>query len=195
LIIRQLLFARGNQRIQLEWIIRATRWGFNTAAAVFQSSKDTLSLSGCSGTAMRRRHYSSPVCFADQVAGLRPQEPRVRIKRIYDPRARGDGTRILIERRWPRGLKKELADLDLWARDLAPSPELRKWFGHDPNRWRTFRRRYRLELRDRAAELSALKLRATKRPVTLLYGARNTQNNHAIVLAQAIVNARLPHDS
>ena len=95
----------------------------------------------------------------------------------------------MVDRLWPRGLKKELAHVDLWARDLAPSSELRKWFGHTPERWREFRRRYRNELRDRAAQLAALKLRSTKRPLTLLYAARDTQNNHAIVLAEAIGNA------
>jgi uncharacterized protein YeaO (DUF488 family) len=140
----------------------------------------------------RARHNSSPVCYEGRATDLRSRQPRIRIKRVYEPRARGDGIRILVDRLWPRGLKKELLHLDLWARELAPSPALRKWFGHEPDRWHEFRRRYLLELADRAGELSALKFRATRRPLTLLYGARNQQFNHAIVLEEAIRNAQLP---
>ena len=101
----------------------------------------------------------------------------------------------MVDRLWPRGVAKERARLEFWARDLAPSTELRKWFGHSPTRWREFRRRYLIELRDHAGDLAALKLRSTKRPLTLLYAARNTENNHAMVLAEAIGNAQLPADS
>lgn len=143
----------------------------------------------------RTRQYSSPVCYADEAKGPQSQRPRIRIKRVYEPPARGDGARVLVDRLWPRGVAKERARLEFWARDLAPSTELRKWFGHSPTRWREFRRRYLIELRDHAGDLAALKLRSTKRPLTLLYAARNTENNHAMVLAEAIGNAQLPADS
>ncbi len=140
----------------------------------------------------RARSRSSPVCYLDSAPERRSRAPRVRIKRVYEPPARGDGFRVLVDRLWPRGLSKERARLDLWAQELAPSTELRKWFRHEPQRWAEFRRRYLTELQDRAAELSALRLRATRRPLTLLYGSREERLNHAIVLADAI--QRAAHD-
>lgn len=113
-------------------------------------------------------------------------EPDVRIARIYDDPGAGDGYRVLIDRLWPRGVAKERARLDEWARALAPSAELRRWFGHDPARFDDFRERYRAELAARGEELDALRRRARDGTVTLLYGARDREHNDAVVLAELL---------
>jgi uncharacterized protein YeaO (DUF488 family) len=110
----------------------------------------------------------------------------VRTKRAYDPAEPGDGYRVLIDRLWPRGVSRERAHLDEWARDLAPSTDLRKWFGHDPERFGEFRKRYRGELREHADQIEELRRRAEKGPVTLVYGARDEQHNDAVVLAEVV---------
>lgn len=110
----------------------------------------------------------------------------VKIKRIYDPAAKSDGYRVLVDRLWPRGIKREQAAIDEWARDVAPSQELRHWFGHDPERFDEFRLRYIEELHDHEEELQALRNRARKGPVTLLFGARDTEHNNAAVLAEVL---------
>jgi uncharacterized protein YeaO (DUF488 family) len=139
----------------------------------------------------RRRANRSPVCFAEEhEVQAAARDPDVRIRRIYDPRGRADGFRVLVDRLWPRGMTKERAALDVWARDLAPSAELRTWFHHDPKLWAEFRKRYRSELRDREADLVALRARSTRRRVTLLYAARDPRFNHAAVLRDAIIDAR-----
>jgi uncharacterized protein YeaO (DUF488 family) len=115
--------------------------------------------------------------------------PDVRTRRIYDDAEPGDGFRVLVDRIWPRGITKQEAALDAWMRELAPSTELRKWFGHDPKRWRVFRTRYRKELARHAAEAEALRKRATQERVTLLYGARDREFNQAVVLAEVIREA------
>ena len=108
----------------------------------------------------------------------------VPIKRAYDPPARNDGKRVLVDRLWPRGLSREAAALDLWLKEIAPSTELRKWFGHDPDRWEEFQRRYEAELGDAAAPAVDQLLDLLKDgPVTLIYGARDTEHNDAVVLA------------
>jgi uncharacterized protein YeaO (DUF488 family) len=111
---------------------------------------------------------------------------RIQIKRIYDAPDQSDGVRVLVDRLWPRGVTKKAAALDFWMKELAPSTELRKWFGHDPARWEGFRQRYRRELREHAKELDVLKAQAAKRRVTLLYGARDTKHNEAVVLQEAL---------
>jgi uncharacterized protein YeaO (DUF488 family) len=108
--------------------------------------------------------------------------PDVRLRRAYEPPTPDDGTRILVDRLWPRGVSKAEAALDLWARDVAPSSELRHWFGHDPARWEEFKRRYRKELTAHPAALRPLVEAAAKGPVTLIYGARDTEHNEAVVL-------------
>jgi uncharacterized protein YeaO (DUF488 family) len=113
-------------------------------------------------------------------------EPNIRIKRIYDAPARSDGWRVLVDRIWPRGVKKQDAALDDWLRELAPSPGLRKWFGHEPKRWPEFRKRYRAELRKHASELQTLRQRAARKRVTLLYGAKDQQFNQAVVLEEML---------
>jgi len=110
----------------------------------------------------------------------------VQIKRISEPRARGDGYRILVDRLWPRGVAKDAAGLHAWARDLAPSTELREWFGHRSPRWGEFRKRYRRELAAHEAELEGVRNLARKRPVTLLYAARDREHNHALVLKEVL---------
>lgn len=108
----------------------------------------------------------------------------VHTKRVYDPPEPGDGFRVLIDRLWPRGVSRERARLDQWARDLAPSDDLRKWFGHDPERFGEFRRRYREELREHGDEIAELRNRAENGPVTIVYAARDEERNDAVVLAE-----------
>jgi uncharacterized protein YeaO (DUF488 family) len=121
---------------------------------------------------------------AAEVYGRR--EVRVQVKRVYDPRAWGDGLRILVDRLWPRGVRKDEAHLYRWAKELAPSTELRRWFNHEPKRWLQFGRRYRKELSQRATQLEALKHLARRRRITLLYAARNREQNEAVILKRAL---------
>ena len=110
----------------------------------------------------------------------------VRTKRAYDPAEAGDGHRVLIDRIWPRGVKRDALRLEEWARDLAPSAELRRLFGHDPERFGEFRSRYRAELAARGDELEALRRRARRGTVTLVYAARDREHNNAVVLAELL---------
>lgn len=105
-----------------------------------------------------------------------------RIKRIYDSPARGDGKRYLVDRLWPRGVKKTDAHLDGWCKEVAPSDGLRRWFGHDPARWEEFQRRYLAELEERDEAWRELLEGGRKGIVTLLYAARDTEHNEAVVL-------------
>ena len=106
----------------------------------------------------------------------------IRTKRVYEAPAKGDGARILVDRLWPRGLSKEKAQVDLWLKDIAPSTGLRKWFAHDAEKWQEFRRRYEAELERNDEQVAALREEAAKGPVTLVYGARDTEHNEALVL-------------
>lgn len=122
----------------------------------------------------------------------------VRIKRAYEPAEKGDGHRVLVDGLWPRGVKKDRAALDLWARDLAPSTPLRTWFGHEPARFGEFARRYRSELRRGPARelLRRLAALAATRTVTLVYGARDEAHNQAVVLREVLremAGAATPH--
>lgn len=110
----------------------------------------------------------------------------IHMKRAYDPPAPSDGYRVLIDRLWPRGVSKEDAHLDEWARDLAPSSELRRWFGHDPAKFDEFERRYRGELSAQAEKLGELRSRARDGTVTLVYSARDTEHNDAVVLVDLL---------
>jgi len=112
--------------------------------------------------------------------------PAVTVKRAYEPAGEEDGYRVLIDRIWPRGVSKERARLDEWARELAPSTELRRWFGHDPERFEEFRRRYLEELAAEGEKLDELRHRATSGTVTLVYGARDSEHNDAVVLAELL---------
>src|ERR1043166_3233956 len=108
----------------------------------------------------------------------------VRFKRAYEPAAASDGYRVLIDRIWPRGVSREEARLDEWARELAPSSELRRWFDHDPDRFEEFRRPYSVELSVRRDKLRELRRRASSKRLTLVYGARDSEHNDAVVLAE-----------
>src|SRR5947207_7402685 len=110
----------------------------------------------------------------------------VRTKRIYDPAEADDGYRVLIDHIWPRGVSRERARLDLWARDLAPSDGLRKWFDHVPARFAEFRARYRDELADRPERLDELRQRAVSGPLTIVYAARDREHNNAAVLSELL---------
>ena len=108
----------------------------------------------------------------------------IRIKRVYEHPSSDDGKRILVDRIWPRGLSREAAALDLWLKDIAPSTELRKWFGHDPSRFTEFRDRYRKELKDNPDPVAEVASLAHQGDVTLLYAAHDEQDNNAVVLAE-----------
>ena len=112
----------------------------------------------------------------------------VLLKRAYEPAGRRDGERVLVERLWPRGVRKEALHVSWWAKDVAPSTALRQWFGHDPVRWPEFVRRYRAELRqpERTRALVELVGRAASHTVTLVYAAHDTEHNNAVVLKDVI---------
>jgi uncharacterized protein YeaO (DUF488 family) len=114
----------------------------------------------------------------------------IRLKRAYDPPARGDGRRFLVERLWPRGVRKEDLHVEAWLKDVAPSTELRRWFAHDVERWDDFRRRYTEELRANPEAWAALLDAARRGTVTLVYAARDVDHNSAIVL-RTFLDARL----
>ena len=108
----------------------------------------------------------------------------IKLKRAYEKAIRGDGERILVERLWPRGLTKLQAGIDLWLKEVAPSTELRRWFGHDPEKWDEFRHRYRKELRNKDELIELLKRKAEAGTITLIYAARDEEHNGALVLQQ-----------
>ena len=106
----------------------------------------------------------------------------VKLKRAYEPASREDGTRFLVERLWPRGVKKDAVRLDAWLKDVAPSTKLRRWFGHDPARWSEFQRRYRAELDRNAEDLEPILKAARRGQVTLVYSSHDQEHNNAVVL-------------
>jgi uncharacterized protein YeaO (DUF488 family) len=110
----------------------------------------------------------------------------IQIKRVYEPASPEDGYRVLIDRLWPRGVSRQSAKIDGWIKELSPSTELRRWFGHDPARFEQFRRRYIEELRDERARLTALRHRARDGRLTLVYSAHDTEHNDAVVLAEIL---------
>jgi uncharacterized protein YeaO (DUF488 family) len=116
------------------------------------------------------------------------RQSKIRLKRAYEPPAPEDGVRILVDRLWPRGLGKSEASIDRWLKDVAPSNELRRWFGHDPNKWDEFRRRYEAELSHHAELLSELRKTARKEPLTLVYGARDELHNQAVALRDILMS-------
>lgn len=109
---------------------------------------------------------------------------KIRIKRVYEQPDKHDGRRILVDRLWPRGLTKEKASVDLWLKDIAPSTELRKWFGHDPCRWEEFKKRYLAELKGNSEQIRLLKQELGKGAVTLVYGAKDEEHNEAVVIRE-----------
>jgi len=108
----------------------------------------------------------------------------IRLKRVYDEPAGDDGARVLIDRVWPRGIKKEDAALDSWMKEAAPSTQLRKWFNHDPSKWEEFRKRCFRELDDHPEEIGELKLKTRKGRLTLLYGSKEMRFNNAVALKE-----------
>ena len=114
----------------------------------------------------------------------------IRIKRTYELPARGDGRRILVERLWPRGMKKENLEADAWMKEVAPSTELRKWFAHDPNKWESFRGRYETEIRHKEDLIKVLKQKVREGTITLVYGARDEKHNEALVLKRFLESDR-----
>ncbi len=110
----------------------------------------------------------------------------IRIKRVYDPAEPGDGKRILIDRLWPRGLKKEDLKMDDWLKEIAPSDKLRKWFSHDPMKYEEFKKRYAKELVDKSKILERIRSEAKKGTVTILFSAKDTEHNNATVLRELL---------
>ena len=114
----------------------------------------------------------------------------VKLKRAYERPSAADGTRVLVDRLWPRGIKKADAKVDHWVKELAPSTELRKWFGHDPTRWQEFRRRYAGELRQHNDQVDRLRDLARAGPITLVYAAHDEIHNDAVVLRDILLGSR-----
>jgi uncharacterized protein YeaO (DUF488 family) len=110
----------------------------------------------------------------------------IQLKRAYDPPSKSDGTRILVDRLWPRGVTKSKAKIDLWLKEIAPSTELRKWFHHEAAHWKEFRRRYRAELKNHRDELKLLRSKTRQGPVTLIFSARNREQNQAVILKKIL---------
>jgi uncharacterized protein YeaO (DUF488 family) len=114
----------------------------------------------------------------------------IALKRAYDPSSKSDGARFLVERLWPRGVKKTSLQIDAWIKDAAPSTELRKWFAHDPAKWKEFRRRYFAELKDRRTTLQPILDAGQKGPVTLIYSSHDTEHNNAVALKEFLERHR-----
>lgn len=110
----------------------------------------------------------------------------IKVKRIYDPPSTEDGKRILVDRLWPRGIKKEGAGIDEWLKEIAPSNELRKWFSHDPAKWEEFRKRYRKELKDKTDLVGKIRGESKKGRITLLFSAKDEGHNNAVVLKEVL---------
>jgi uncharacterized protein YeaO (DUF488 family) len=119
----------------------------------------------------------------------------IKLKRAYSSAGSSDGTRILVDRLWPRGVRKSDAAIDLWAKDLAPSKALRKWFGHDPARWTEFRRRYSEEIHQRRDRLDELRALAQGGRITLVFAAHDEAHNDAVVLREIVLGRSIPRGS
>jgi uncharacterized protein YeaO (DUF488 family) len=114
----------------------------------------------------------------------------IQTKRVYEDAANNDGYRVLVDRIWPRGVSKEKAKLDEWMKDIAPSSDLRKWFGHDPDKFGEFKKRYKDELGEKEDLLDQLAEKSTQKKVTLLYGAKDEEHNQAVVLESVLKDRR-----
>lgn len=115
----------------------------------------------------------------------------IQIKRIYEPSQSTDGKRVLIDRLWPRGLTKEKANVGLWLKDIAPTTELRKWFGHDPNKWIEFKKRYHQELKENNEVVTKLVDLYKNGKITLVYGAKDEEHNDAVVLKEYLEKEKI----
>jgi uncharacterized protein YeaO (DUF488 family) len=122
--------------------------------------------------------------------GKRITADNVKLKRAYERPDAGDGTRVLIDRLWPRGVRKVDAAIDQWAKDIAPSTALRKWFGHDPARWQEFRSRYAVEVHEHPEQLDKLRALARQGPITLVYSAHDEVHNDAVALRDLLLGRR-----
>ena len=114
----------------------------------------------------------------------------IKIKRIYNPPAAGDGFRVLVDRLWPRGLTKEKAKVDLWMRDISPSNDLRKWYGHDPDKWAEFKKKYLGEIKEKKEEFDLLRKRAKEGTVTFLFSSKEEKLNNAHALKEFVETKR-----
>jgi len=110
----------------------------------------------------------------------------LKIKRVYDPVSTDDGKRILVDRLWPRGIKKEKAHIDEWVKEIAPSNELRKWYSHDPAKWAEFKKRYQQEIAGERERLKKIKAEARKQTVTLLFSSKELERNNAVALKEML---------
>lgn len=110
----------------------------------------------------------------------------VKLKRVYESPAKEDGTRILVDRLWPRGLTKQKANVDIWLKEIAPSTELRRWFHHDPEKWKEFKKRYRRELKSRSEQFKVLQRELKMGTLTLVYSAKDEEHNEALVLRELL---------
>ncbi|MEO8341489.1 MAG: DUF488 domain-containing protein [Nitrospirota bacterium] len=111
---------------------------------------------------------------------------KIKLKRAYEKPDPNDGVRILVDRLWPRGLTKAKAAIDVWIKEIAPSTELRKWFAHDPKKWKGFRERYHKEIKHHPDEVELIRSKAREETVTLIYGARDQEHNEAVVLKELL---------
>ena len=124
------------------------------------------------------------------MTGFNNRLMKIQLKRAYDPVAATDGVRILVDRIWPRGVTKASARIDTWLKEIAPSTQLRKWFGHDPKKWNEFRKRYRSELKEKSDAIAFIRRQARERTVTLVYSARDREHNQAVVLKEVLEGKR-----
>jgi uncharacterized protein YeaO (DUF488 family) len=127
--------------------------------------------------------------FGESAMKSKVPAKNVKLKRVYDEPAAADGVRILVDRLWPRGVKKQTAAIDLWVKDLAPSTELRKWFGHETARWTEFERRYAVEVRQHVDLLDVIRKLAQRGIVTLIYAARDQEHNEAVIIRDMVVGS------
>ena len=123
------------------------------------------------------------------------QAGNIKLKRAYDRPTAGDGTRVLIDRLWPRGVTKADAAIDQWFKELAPSTALRKWFGHDPARWQEFRRRYAAEVHEHPEMLNQLRSMARRGTITLVFSAHDELHNDAVVLRELLLGRQVEQKS
>jgi len=114
--------------------------------------------------------------------------PRIELKRVYEPFSDADGVRILVERLWPRGVSKAKAAIDHWVKDVAPTPELRTWYGHKPERWEEFQERYRAELAENSVAVDLVKSLCAAQPVTFVFAAKDEARNSAVVLREFLLS-------
>ena len=137
---------------------------------------------------MRGSAWPANILAVPQQMGWSPMA--VKVKRVYDKPGKDDGTRILVDRLWPRGLTKAGARADMWIKDIAPSDALRRWFAHDPARWPEFRKRYFMELKDNPQGLEPLRAKQREGTLTLLFGARDTEHNNGVALREFLTKRR-----